>query len=155
MKKEDITRFKLAINKARLSLPGPNLTDKEKALRIEVFWEILSPHAIEKVERAFKRAILELKFFPTPSHILDFIHEEAIQTIPEREQLEWMEPTDEGKRRALEIIAEMKERWAKEDLEKEEKRVENMEGQRVVLKKQAKIFLINKGEKKDANTNHS
>ena len=146
MKKEDINRFKLIMNKARLSLPGPSLNDREKALRVEVFWEVLSFLDIEKVDRAFQRAILELKFFPTPSHILDFIHEEAVQTISEREQIEWLEPTEEGKRKALEIIADLKERWAKEDLEKEQKRIEKMEERREVLKKQAKMFVVKGGQ---------
>lgn len=136
----------LAISKTRVSLPGINLDPKEQALRDEVFWEELESYPIEKIEKAFRRARRELKFFPKPAEIIGFILEEDEMKFQQRQvvsgdyQLAWMSPTKEGKEMAAKMIQELQDRWEKEDREKKREKDKEFEESRKRLKKQAKLI---------------
>jgi hypothetical protein len=62
------------MGKTRLVLPMPGsktLTDPEKAVQVEMFWEQLARYGIEEVEEAFKRVRGKLKWFPTPADVVE------------------------------------------------------------------------------------
>lgn len=121
-----------------------NLTAEEEAIRIQVFWEELEKYCIEAVEEAFKWARGKLSFFPKPVEIIDHIHEQAHKKYlkkEEQEKIEWMPPTEEGKRLAKKLSDELFARWEKEEAEAERIRQENFEKRRTILKKQADFLL--------------
>ncbi len=125
----------------RVSLPSPNLTEAEKTIRTEVFWEVLEPYSITVVEKAISRATRELSFFPAPAGIIDFIEEE-IGYPPSLPLLTWEDqlPTEEGRKKARELLRSLNERWKREDEENERKRVIEFEKSRQRLLKQKKLF---------------
>lgn len=139
MKPQDRKKFLGVMAKARVTLPGPNLTDDEKTIRTDVFWDVLSIYPIEKVEEAFRRAMSELKFFPTPSEIIAFISEDY-ESEYQKKQIEWMGPTEDGRKKALELINELKGRWMEEEAKREKKRAELFDAKRKELKKQIKLL---------------
>lgn len=125
--------------KVRVTLPGSNLTDDEKAIRTDVFWDMLSAYPIEKVEKAFRRAMGELKFFPAPSEIIGFISEDY-ESEYHKKQIEWREPTEDEKRKALKLLSELKKRWEEEEVVREKKRAESFEVKRKELKQQIRLL---------------
>ena len=62
------------MGKTRLVLPlsgSKTLTDPEKAVQVEMFWEQLERYSIEEVEEAFKRVRGKLKWFPVPADVVE------------------------------------------------------------------------------------
>ena len=89
-----------------------NLSEKDEALRAEVYWEEFKNTPIERFESAVKQAIGCLTFFPKPAELHELIsqdsHKEYLEhkrTEPER--IEWMEPTEEGKNYAQKMKAQL------------------------------------------------
>lgn len=140
MKPQDRKRFLGVMAKARVALPGgSSLTDDEKAIRTDVFWDILSVYPIERVEKAFRRAMGELKFFPAPSEIIGFISEDY-ESEYQKKQIEWSEPPEDVKRKVLKLLSELKDRWKEEEAVKEKKRAELFEAKRKELKQQTRLL---------------
>jgi hypothetical protein len=128
----------MAITKTKVSLPGMNLSPEEEAIRVDVFWKELQVYQVDKVEKAFEIASKRLKFFPTLSDILDFLSEED-EFKEDQELLEW-KPSEEGKEKARELLRNLKERWKREDEEREKKRAVEFEKSRKKLQAQAKLI---------------
>lgn len=125
-----------------------NLTEEEVALRVDVFWETLGKNSIEQVEEAFQWARESLPFFPKPVELTDHItresNEKYLRDHPKKGDEEylisWMEPSEEGKKLAIEMFDDLKKRWAKEDEEKAAQRRIEFERRRRQLKKQARLL---------------
>lgn len=133
------------MRRAKVSLPTQTkLSLPEEALRIDVFWEALKGHSLQNVTTAFEGAFKELKWFPTPSDILDSICETARlnhhQEL-ESQRLEWMEPTEKGRQHAKDIISAMFAKWDEEDRREKAARDEKFENNRARVKKHAQFFL--------------
>lgn len=146
MHEKELKKFRLMMARAKVSLPTQMLlTPEEEALRIDVFWEALKGYRFEAVVSAFEEAYKALKWFPTPNHIIEFIHESDGRRFYEREtveanrQVEWMKPTEDGKQRAWELIQDLKERMKGDEAELNEKRKAKFETSRERLKKQARL----------------
>jgi hypothetical protein len=114
---------------------------EEETLRIDVFWEALKGYPISVISEAFEDAIRSLKWFPAPAEIIELIPANNPIEIP------WMMPTPEGRRLTEEFIRdspvykELKEKWDREDKEREERRKTEFEKKRAFLKKQAKLMV--------------
>lgn len=97
--------------RAKVSLPTQTLlTAEEEALRIDVFWEALKNHTLEIVAEAFKIAYIDLRWFPTPNHIIEIIQGlegRKFQRHEAGEQIEWMNATEEGKAIAKRYLSEI------------------------------------------------
>lgn len=123
----------------RITLPGPTLTNDERMLRTEVFWNTLQSYSIDSIEKAATKAIARLHFFPTPSEIIDIISigdEEGSEKF-----LEWT-PTEEGKQKAREFVQRLEDKWAKQDEEKEKIRKVEFEKRRKILQGQKKLLGV-------------
>jgi hypothetical protein len=62
------------MGKTRLVLPisgSKTLTDPEKLVQVEMFWEQLAGFSIEEVEEAFRRCRGKLKWFPVPADVIE------------------------------------------------------------------------------------
>ena len=88
MEKKDRPRFLSVMNRMRLMLPGPNLNNKEKAIRIDGFWDGLSQYGIREVEAAFALCVKELKFLPVLSEVLERIRDAKKEKYLTRSQRE-------------------------------------------------------------------
>lgn len=151
MEKKDLPRFRLAMNKTRISLPGPALDDKEKALRVEVFWEELQGNSIEEVEGALQHARSKLRFFPTVIELNNFMREQRHQKYLSQINIEeskfhsinWMEPTEEGKRKAKELIQKLYDRWEREDKKELADREKRFRERKKILENQKKLLGLN------------
>ena len=145
MKDKDMKRFLAALSKTRVVLPGKTLTDEEKALQIEVFWDELKHRTIEQVEDAFKKTQRELHFFPTPADILGFIQQAFEQRALEFKGVpDWSEPTPEGREKARLLFKEhfkmLNDKWDREDVEELVQRELKFKERRRALKAQAKLL---------------
>jgi hypothetical protein len=150
MKEEDRKRFLVLMARMKVSLPSQmNLSVKEEALRADVFWEALKYASIEDVTMGIERACNELKWFPPPIEIENFIyehnHQKYLRNQSERqEQIEWMEPTEAGKVKAKELIQSFYDKLNREDIEAENGRIDRFQQRRIELKKQAKVIDLKK-----------
>ena len=130
------------MEKTELILPtGMKLTEREKALRMEGYWEILVNYRIEVVEEAFMWARSEMKFFPPPKELIDHI----IQEENERNQakrIEWREPTEDGRMKAKELFRALVAKLDAEDVARAEEREIEFENKRVRLQKQKKLMEV-------------
>ena len=61
------------MNRLRVSLPSPTLDDRDKALRTEVFWDVLQDYPLDLVEGAVAWAIRSLAYFPKPVELIVWI----------------------------------------------------------------------------------
>ncbi|MCL6578011.1 MAG: hypothetical protein K6T73_01310 [Candidatus Bathyarchaeota archaeon] len=147
MKKEDRPRFLLAMAKTEVTLPTINLTDNEKALRADVFWEELEIYDIDKVEKAFKRARRELIFFPKPSEIISFIIEDLEWEYTQRQSIEFkerflIEDKSEERDGDLERAGDVARRALKEIYKKiETKEILELTEEHLRLREERKKFL--------------
>ncbi len=132
------------MSRAKVSLPSQaNLTIHEEALRIDVFWEALKNYSLERVVDAFNRAFKEFRWFPKPVEIIDFIENEnnyKLETFDVDYQIEWQEPTEEGRRIAREMIQGLTKKWEDEDKIRIKERIKVFEKNREKLKKQARLL---------------
>jgi len=100
------------MRRLRVTFPG-NLNEKDEALRAEVYWEEFFPTSIEAFEGAVNKAMSECTFFPKPVELHEFIRFEAnnkyldSQRIEPDHQIEWMEPTKEGKALAKQYLSKI------------------------------------------------
>lgn len=147
MEKKDRERFGLAMNKIRVSLPGPNYDEKERVLRTEVFWEELKSYDISNVEGALDSARRELKFFPTPSDIIDRLNPVDPRTLPdywpERKGIENKEKPlsrDEAKVFLQKIYDYVSKNSDELRADEVRDRKERFEKRREELKRQAKLL---------------
>lgn len=131
--------------KAKAVLPSQTeLKPEEETIRLAVFWETLKDYPIESVEAAFERAFRELKWFPRPADIIEFIQEyenENYQKESEYLKIEWMEPTEEGREMAKKFLNELMEKLEEKERKADRERVINFEKRREELKKQAKLLV--------------
>ena len=95
-----------------------NLNDKDEALRGEVYWEEFRNVDIDKFEFAVSQCIKEILFFPKPFELHEFIdqrnREEYLEhhaTRDEISKIEWIEPTEEGKRIARDFLQGLVNKW--------------------------------------------
>ena len=140
------------MNRTRVSLPGPSLDEKEKAMRIEVFWEELEHYPIEQVEDAFREIRRKSKFFPSPGDVIEIIQRERETLYLEsktHEAIDWMKATPEGKAIASDIARKLIGKIISdlEDKEREKAKSEDVEFEvkRERLRKQSKFFLDTEG----------
>lgn len=141
MKEKDRERFLLAMAKTRVSLPTASLSPEESALRTDVFWEGLEGFSISEVEKALKRARAELKFFPRPIEIVNFILEDAeVNFISGVSQIEY-HPKLISTEEAKEIIKRLNDHWAEEEQQWAQEKEERFQKNKENLKKQAKLLL--------------
>jgi hypothetical protein len=134
------------MRRLRVTFPT-SLSDKDEALRGEVYWEEFNRIGIEAFEYAVKESIGALSFFPKPNELWEFI--DALRRnqylshqaeMPELPKIGWQEPTEEGRRIAKEIIGELYNTWGEQDKKREQERAEKFEKNREHLKKQAKLI---------------
>lgn len=126
MKKQDYKRFAFAISQLEVTFPM-NLSDEEKALRMDVFWKKLELYSIGSVEKAIDR--YNGKFFPKPIEIIDLVLQQAEEIYhkglpsPDRTLIEYKGLTREESRRILDQVNERMRTifpdWDKEDLLKD------------------------------------
>ena len=148
MNENDRHAFRSLMIRAKVTLPSQaNLTAEEEALRMDVFWEALKIYNLESVVKSFKEALETLKWFPRPTEIIEFIQINArISTYQEEErpQIEMLQPTEEGKKKAKEWLNWLYDSWDEQDRIKEEKRAKEFETNRANLKKQARLIDFKK-----------
>lgn len=128
MKKQDRKRFAFAIKQLEVTFPS-NLSDVEKAIRIDIFWKKLESHPIESVEKAIDS--YNGKFFPKPIEIIGLILDQAEEIYhkglpaPDRTLIEYKGLTQEESKRILDQVNERMRRifpdWDKEGLLKNHK----------------------------------
>lgn len=129
-------------------MPGPNLDEKERILRMEVFWEELQSYDISKVEAALTKCRIELKFFPSPSEIIERLNPPDPRTLPdywpERKKIESKEKPlsrDEAKvflQKIFEYVSKNSDELRAAEVQE---RKERFETRREELKKQAKLLM--------------
>jgi hypothetical protein len=130
------------MRRLRVTFPT-NLNDKDEALRAEVYWEEFKNLSMHYFEMAVNEAISSCLFFPKPSELYDFINpkrDSEIMAERTKKAIEWMEPTEEGKRIAIEMIGELHNNWKRQDEKTEQERKERFERNRERLRKQAKLL---------------
>lgn len=134
----------------RLKVTFPtNLNDKDEALRAEVYWEEFLETSIEHFEKAVNKAMAECTFFPKPVELYEFITFEAnikylqSQKVEPDHQLEWMEPTQEGKTLAKQYLANIFDVIEKDIMKPKLKRkdAKEFEDKRKIAKEKAKRLL--------------
>lgn len=124
-----------------------NLNDKDEALRGEVYWEEFKHMPMEYFEMSVNEAISSCAFFPKPAELHEFVDAEKDRKslgTKTREAIDWMKPTEEGKKIAIQMIGELHDTLKKQDEKAEKERAEKFEKNRAVLKKQAKLLIKNK-----------
>jgi hypothetical protein len=106
--------------------------------------------SIDKFERAVNEAIGSCLFFPKPTelHELAYPASNMINSIdtkgltwPDRPLLDYMEPSEEGKKIASEMVSQFLGKLEQQDIESEKERTDRFEKNRAILKKQAKLLL--------------
>jgi hypothetical protein len=105
-----------------------NLSEKDEALRTEIYWEEFSNIMIEDFEHAIHMAISECKFFPKPSELYEFLNPpEKIYLDYETRtnELEWMHPTEEGRQIAKTYLKKIMDM-----LDSKNKANKNLEGEK-------------------------
>jgi len=126
-----------------LILPSQNLDPKEKALRIQVFWETFEHHKIENMEEAFKWARENLKYFPTPKELIDHMVTEGnrkyLESNNKEIQIAW-KPTEGGKAIAQGLVKAMVDKFELQEVNFRKERESKFEQRRDELKKQAKLL---------------
>jgi hypothetical protein len=130
MKKQDRKRFVFAIKQLEVTFPT-NLSDEEKAIRMDVFWKKLEPHSIGSVERAIDQ--YNGRFFPKPVEIIGLILDQAEEIYhkglpsPDRTLIEYKGLTREESKKILDQVNERMRKifpdWDKEDLLKNSKSI--------------------------------
>lgn len=125
-----------------------SLNEKDEALRAEVYWEEFKRVGIDEFEYGVSECIGSVSFFPKPTELWEVIRRERHQeylshqaSMPELPRIEWMEPTEEGKRIASGMMGGLFAKWKQEDELNEKKRQEEFEKKRAILKKQAKLLV--------------
>lgn len=89
MNQKDRPGFLLLMTRMKVSIPSQQkLTPKEEAVRIDVFWEELKNYSFETIETAFKKVFKNLKWFPAPVEIIEYI-DSANQENEYQKYLEW------------------------------------------------------------------
>lgn len=114
---------------------------------MDVFWEALKIYNLESVARAFTEVFETLKWFPRPAEIIDIIQSNArISARPEEEraQIEMLQPTEEGKKKAKEWLKWLYDSWDEADRKKETERTIEFEKNRANLKRQARLIDFKK-----------
>lgn len=148
MKEEDRKKFALLMRRLKVTFPS-NLSDKDEALRAEVYWEEFSNTSIHNFEKAITSAVGKCTYFPKPTELYEFIRFEANtrylegQKVEPDHQLEWMMPTQEGKALAKEYLSKIFD-VVENDIMKpklEGKRAKEFEEKRRIAKEKAKIIL--------------
>jgi hypothetical protein len=149
MKEEDRKKFKLLMRRLKVTFPS-NLSEQDEALRAEVYWEEFKTTAIERFEHSVLQAISSLSFFPKPAELHEFISQKSIQEYLEHVRIEhkqpsgyvdYMEPSEEGKKIASEMVSQFLGKLEQQDIESEKERTDRFEKNRAILKKQAKLLL--------------
>lgn len=118
------------------------MTREEEALRIDVFWEALKRYSLELVREAFEDAYRNLKWFPRPAEIIEIIEvlKPRERQEPTKEQIEWQEPTEEGRAIAKKMLQDVMNRIDEKIAEEERQRAERWIKNREALKKQVKMI---------------
>jgi hypothetical protein len=130
-----------------------NLSEKDEALRAEVYWEEFSNWKIEKFAEAVKEAISSCRFFPKPSELREFFVRPAWKT-----EMEYLEKSAQdflklpwiSQERAEEILSNVKEsddyKKIMEETEskptiQDEEKAKEFEHKRLIAKEKAQKIL--------------
>ncbi len=137
------------MRKLRVTFPL-NLNDKDEALRGEVYWEEFKNVDIGKFEFAINECIKKILFFPKPFELHELIDqrnsEEYLEHHATRDEIlkiEWIEPTEEGKRIAREFLQGLVNKWENDKKLKpclEGKKAKEFEEKRKIAKEKVKLL---------------
>lgn len=150
MRSEDKRRFMRGMEKLRNHLPSSiRLTEKQEAIRLDDFWEILKDFSIQSFERAVERALREFHFFPVPGDMIELCNEEAdrrraAMDVPLLEHQEQVMTKEEAMAALQKIFDRLPYgSMTDEQIEQDKKRV----GERkAFLKEQEKHLLFEEGK---------
>jgi hypothetical protein len=98
------------MRRLRVTFPT-SLNEKDEALRAEVYWREFAGVSYKAFESAVLKALGSCSFFPKPKELHDFIQAESERKwLEDRSRLlQWMEPNEEGKKVALEMMSQLQQ----------------------------------------------
>lgn len=114
---------------------------------MDVFWEALKEYHLEAILKAFTEALETLKWFPRPVEIIDIIQTNArisYHPTEETSQIEILQPTEEGKKKAKDWLKWLYDSWDEKDRLRMLERDKTFEQNRQHLRKQARLIDLKK-----------